>query len=284
VAIPETPVTNQKLVLALVIVGIAGSACRGPGEDADAFQWTNALPAGAVVHLRDGAGDITVRPAVGQAAVITGSRQWKRSRASDIKFEVTQDGNDYYVCAMWRGSGKCGESGYKGRSTGGLLSMFSLFHRANDASAHFVADIPTNVTVDAKTSNGSVTVDGMSAGVSARAVNGSVVASNVSGQLNLSTTNGNVRLVSGALAPADSIRLTTTNGSIRAELPADADGAFDLMVVNGLMKSDFPVPSTSGITNGKHLRGQIGTSGRIVKMRTVNGTVSVTRRAAPTTH
>jgi DUF4097 and DUF4098 domain-containing protein YvlB len=98
--------------------------------------------------------------------------------------------------------------------------------------------------------------------VSARAVNGSVVASNVSGQLNLSTTNG----------------------SIRAELPADAEGAFDLMVVNGLMRSDFPVPSTSATMNGKHLLGQIGTSGRIVKMRAVNGTVSVLRRAAPTTH
>jgi hypothetical protein len=255
-------VTNQKLVLALVVVALAASACRSPGEDADAFQWTNALPAGSVVHLRDGAGDITVRPAVGQVAVVRGSRQWKRSRSSDIKFEVTQNGNDYYVCAMWRGSGKCGESGYRGRTTARFLSMFSLFHRANDASAHFVAEIPTNVTVDAKTSNGSVTVDGMSAGVSARAVNGSVVASNVSGQLNLSTTNG----------------------SIRAELPADAEGAFDLMVVNGLMRSDFPVPSTSATMNGKHLLGQIGTSGRIVKMRAVNGTVSVLRRAAPTTH
>ena len=277
-------VTNQKLVLALVVVGVASAACHSPGEDADAFQWTDTLPAGAVIHLRDGAGDITVRPAAGQAAVVRGSRQWKRSRASDIKFEVTQDGNDYYVCAMWRASGKCGESGYRGRSTGGFLTMFSLFHRANDASAQFVAEIPTNVTVDAKTSSGSVTVDGMSAGVSARAVNGSVVASNVSGQLNLSTTNGNVRLVSGALSPLDSVRLSTTNGSIRAELPADAQGAFDLMVVNGLLRSEFPVPATNASSNGKHLRGQIGTSGRIVKMRTVNGMVSVYRRAAPTTH
>jgi len=33
--------------------------------------------------------------------------------------------------------------------------MFSLFHRGNDASADFVAEIPANVVVDARTTLGS---------------------------------------------------------------------------------------------------------------------------------
>ena len=69
------------------------------------------------MHVRNGAGDIAIRRASGQTAVVNGSKSWRRSRRNDIRFVVTQSGNDYYVCAMWRASGKCGGSGYRGRQT-----------------------------------------------------------------------------------------------------------------------------------------------------------------------
>ncbi|HEX3866294.1 MAG TPA: hypothetical protein VHV78_06045, partial [Gemmatimonadaceae bacterium] len=48
---------------------LLAAACSRPGENDRAFQWTNQLPPGAVVHLRDGAGDISVRRGKGQAVV-----------------------------------------------------------------------------------------------------------------------------------------------------------------------------------------------------------------------
>lgn len=276
--------TNRIAVLAAVPI-IAVAACSSPGADDRAFQWTDQVPAGSVVHLRDGSGDITIRRAAGPSALVTGSRRWRRGRSSDIHFVMKQEGNDYYLCAMWRGSGRCGSSGYRGRQTGSFLTMFSLFHRGSDARADFVAEVPANVVVDALTTNGSVQVNGMMAGVTAKTVNGTVEAANVSGPVTLATTNGNVRLSIDSLADADVVRLSTTNGGIRAELPANLQGNFDLSTVNGVVKSDFPIPPSSSSSHAnRHLQGQIGSLARVVKMRTINGTVSVTGRAAPATH
>jgi len=265
-------------------LALAAAACSHAGYDDQAFKWTSDLPAGATVHLLDGAGEITVRPASAQSASVTGTRRWRRGRERDIRFVVSHAGNDYYVCAMWRNSGSCGARGYRGKNTNGFLAMFSLFHRTTDASADLVAEIPANVMVEARTSNGSVRVAGIAAGVTARTANGNVDASDVSGPLSLATTNGDVRLSAAAIAPSDAISLTTTNGNIRADLPANTEGAFDLSVVNGSVQSDFPLNQMSRARIGRHLVGQIGSSTRAVKMRSVNGGVFVTSRPAATAH
>jgi hypothetical protein len=275
---------KNRLVIAAA-VAVAATACSRPGAEDRAFQWTNELPAGSVVHVRNGAGDIVIRRATAQTALVNASKSWRRSRRNDIRFVVTQSGNEYYICAMWRASGKCGASGYRGRQTSSFLSMFSLFHRGNDASADFTAELPANVVVDARTTFGSVQIDGLTSGVTARTSNGTVQASNVSGPLSLTTMNGNVELTTAdALSPSDEIRLTTTNGTIRAELPAGIDGNFDLSVVNGAVQSDLSLPSSSRSRHGGHLQGQIGSSNRVVKMRAVSGMVSLRTRGTPSTH
>jgi hypothetical protein len=268
----------------LAAAAIAATACSRPRSDERAFEWTNRLPAGAVVHLLDGAGDIIVRRAAGQTALVSGSKRWQRSRARDIHFVVNQVGTDYYVCAMWRGSGQCGEKGYHGRQTNGLLTMFSLFHRGNDASADLVAEIPANVVIDARTVLGSVQIDGMAAGVTARTTSGTVQASNVSGPLSLTTSQGDVHLVTDSLADSDEVHLSTTRGQIHAELPQNFAGNFDLSVVNGTVRSDLPLSLASRSRAGRHLQGQIGLSTRIVKMRAVTGGVTVLTRSTPATH
>lgn len=268
----------------LFIVGAALStaACGHRAHEDNPFRWTSQLPPGTVVHLRDGLGSITVRRASGPEAVVSGMRQWRRGRAPDVNFAITQDGKDYYICAMWRGSGKCAEHGYRGRRSGGFLTIFSLFHRSSDASAQIIAELPPNVAVDARTTTGTVQIDGITGGVTARATNGTVQAWNVSGPLSLSATNGNVRVTADSLAPTDSVILTTTNGTVRAELPPGLQGAFDLSTVNGSVSSDFPIPSATSGRVGRHLEGQIGQSNRLVKLRAVNGTVTLASRGAPT--
>jgi hypothetical protein len=262
---------------------VTSAACRGPGEDANAFQWTGQLPAGATVHLRTGVGSIVVRRVAGNSVTVNGSRHWTKSRAGDVKFLMNQIGNDYYVCAMWRNSGKCGGGTYRGRQTGGFLTMFSLFHRGSDAVADLVADLPAGIVIDAKTTSGSVSIDGATAGVTGLSSNGTVRASNVSGPIVLTTQNGDVSLSSDTLADTDSIRLSTSNGSIHAMLPATLQGTFDLSTVNGVVQSDFPLPQAPKARIGRHLVGQIGGSARSVKMRSVNGMVSVVGRATPAT-
>lgn len=269
-------------VAAFAVLLVAATACSHAGSD-DSFQWTTELPPGSTVHLRNGSGEISVRPASGQTVVVNGSRRWRRGRAKDIQFVVEpHGGNEYFVCAMWRGSGTCGKN-YRGKGGNGFLSMFSLFHHTSDASASIVAEVPANVVVDAKTSNGTVRIDGIAAGVKALTANGNVEATNVSGPLTLETVNGNVKLSADAIAPSDPINLSTTNGTIRAQLPANTEGSFDLSVVNGTVKSDLPLPQMPNGHMNRHLQGQIGSSTRVVKMRSINGAVVVTTRSADAT-
>ena len=274
---------RRKRSLVVMAAALLASACVHRAHEDVPFHWTTQLPSGAVVHFRDGVGNITIRRAAGSAASVTGVRRWRRGRSGDLRFVMKQDGSDYYVCAMWRGSGTCGASGYHGRRTGSFLDIFSLFHRGTDATADLVAELPPGVVVDARTTSGSVQIDGVTAGVTAHTTNGTVQAWNVSGPLTLSTTNGNVRVTADSLAPADSVILTTTNGTVRAELPATVQGTFDLSTVNGSVSSDFPIPAATGGRVGRHLQGQIGQSTRLVRLRAVNGTVTLTSRGIPTT-
>ena len=270
--------TRAATLVGALLASLQVTACSRGGSD-QAFRWSGSVPPGATVHLRDGVGNIDVRHTGGQTVVVDGSRQWRRSRSRDIRFVVSHVGNDYYVCAMWRSSGRCGSSGYRGRQTGGFLTMFSLFHHGSDATADFTMDLPAGVALDATTVNGSVHVDGATSGVTAKTINGSVEATNVRGPVALHTVTGDVSLSIDSLADSDSVRLETVNGSIHAELPTNLQGAFDLSVVNGFVHSDIAVPaqaSRSGII--RRLRGQVGSSSRAVRMRTVNGTISVVGR------
>lgn len=265
-------------------IAVLAVGCNRPGSDDRAFKWSSEVPAGTVLHLRDGVGNITVRRAFGQQLTVNGGRRWRRSRSKDVRFEVARTGNDVFVCAMWSGSGRCAATGYKGRSTGGFLNMFSLFHRSSDASADFVVEVPANVRVDAKTTNGAVDIDGSAAGVIARVTNGNVSARNVSGPIALATTNGNVGLSIDSIADSDSIRVSATNGNIQAELPAALQGRFDLSASNGRVHSNLPlpVPSAQSGKSTRHIQGQVGTLSRLVRLHTLNGVVSVTARGAPT--
>ena len=256
------------------------AACSRPGSD-QSFEWSNELPAGAVVHIRDGAGNIRVTRSTGQDAVVRGSRHWRRSRSSDIRFVVENRDGAYYICAMWRNSGQC-DRNYRGRNTSSLLSMLSLFHRSSDASADFDVELPANVRVDVSTNTGSVQIDGLSAGVTARALNGTIRATNVGGPLSLGAINGDVRLSADSLLPNDSVRLETINGSVHAELPATTEGNFDLSTSNGTVRSDIPLPAETSSRARRHLSGQVGTSTRTVRLHTVNGAVILTTRAAGT--
>jgi hypothetical protein len=268
----------MRLNVGLIGAAVLLAACSRPGSD-QAFQWSNQLPAGTVVHIRDGAGSIKISRSNDQQAVVRGSRHWRRSKASDVKFVVENRDGQYYICAMWRNSGKCDQK-YRGRNTSTLLSMLSLFHRSSDASADFEAILPANVVVDAQTYIGSVQIDGLTAGVTARALNGTVRASNVSGPLVLSSINGDVRLVADSLSPTDSVRLSTVNGSVHADLPATTQGNFDLATTNGTVHSDIPLPAEASSRVRRHLSGQIGTATRSVRLHTTNGRVVLSARGA----
>lgn len=253
-------------------------ACDRPHNNPNAFDWSDSLPAGSTLHVRDGNGEITVRAARGPTTTVVASTHWRRGRDRDIRFVTRTVGNDIYVCAMWRGSGSCGARDYRGaRPSGGILTMFSLFRHRTDASADFVVEVPSTVRLDAVTTNGNVSVQGADAGVVAHTINGDVRAADVGGSVSLTTVNGDVQLGLQSMEGVDSIAMRTTNGSVHAALPSDLAGRLELSTVNGDIRSDFPLPATEG--HGRRtIETALGTNPRTIRLRTTNGGISLIKR------
>jgi hypothetical protein len=259
-------------------LALAVSACSRRTRDVpEAFAWREQLPAGSSIHIRNGLGQITVVAARDSMVHVTGGKRWRRGRERDIAFQVVRsgNGNDVYVCAMWRGSGRCGASGYRGKRTDTFLSYFSLFHRTTDARASLVVELPPGINVDAKTTNGAVTIRGVQGDVNARSVVGSITATGLhGGDVKLATTTGSIQLHVDSLRGVDSIQATTVNGAVTASLPADADGDFDLSTTAGRVVTEFPLMTAEGRRSNRAI-GRIGTGTRLIKLRATHGSVAV---------
>ncbi|HEX7018512.1 MAG TPA: DUF4097 family beta strand repeat-containing protein [Gemmatimonadaceae bacterium] len=260
------------------IVLLAVAACNRPHHLANAFAWSDSLPAGATLHLRDGNGDITVQPSPGASVTVTASKHWNRGREGDITFQTRRVGSDVYVCAMWRNSGTCGARDYRGaRPRGGILTMFSIFRHRSDAAADFVVQAPAGLHLDVVTTLGDIVVEDAKAGVVGRTANGDVKATEVGGNVALTTSNGDAQASVASIQGVDSISLRTTNGDVHATLPADLSGQLELSTVNGDIRSDFPIPQTQGYGR-RTIEATLGSSPRLVRLRTTNGDVVVTKR------
>jgi DUF4097 and DUF4098 domain-containing protein YvlB len=140
--------------------------------------------------------------------------------------------------------------------------------------ASFDVMLPPGVRVDASTVNGRVTVTEAGSDVRASTVNGDIRASTMGGALALKTVNGSIRARAASLAKDAPIQLETVNGSVRAELPTPLDADVLLATVNGRITTDFLVAVT-GRSSSREVRGSIGSGGRPVELRTVNGSVEL---------
>lgn len=264
---------------AALLVGAALSlgACRRDAREApDAFSWSDELAPGTTVHLRTMNGEVTVRGTAEREAHIQGLKRWRRGRGRDVRFVMSRDGDDVFVCAIWvRRGGRCGDERYGPRPPR-WLAIFSLFRRRTDMSASFEVALPAGVRVDASTVNGRVTVTEAGADVRAETVNGDIRASTMGGALALTTVNGSIRARVASLEKDAQVRLETVNGSVQAELPPSVAAEVHLETVNGQISTDFPV-AVRGAASKREVRGTIGDGGPTVELKTVNGSVELRR-------
>jgi putative adhesin len=266
-------------LLALFAVMACG---RRAHDSPDAFRWEAELEPGTTIHLRTGTGRIDVTPGSSRFARVTGATHWV-GRNDPIRFAWKRDGDELYVCALRSSRSDCDEdSGSFGDSGHSWLDIFSLFkRRSTNAMASFRVEIPSQVKVDARTMSGTISLSGVTGGISAETVNGSIDIHHAAGAVEAKSTNGNIDAVIDSLAADDEVTLKGVNGSMTAVLPPDFEAEVDLSTVNGGIRSDFAV-TTEGELSKRHLHGQIGSSSREITLKTVNGNVSLLRAAGET--
>lgn len=131
---------------------------------------------------------------------------------------------------------------------------------------------PANVD----TSNGSVVVTNHTGRLYVDTSNGSVHLTNIDGRVNADTSNGSVvvTLAPGQIGPLD---LDTSNGSITVQVGPAFEGAVTLQTANGAISVDDP---TGRITSTKLSRNRgrivVGSGGEPSKLDTSNGGIRIT--------
>ena len=266
-------------LLALFAVMACG---RRAHDSPDAFRWEAELEPGTTIHLRTGTGRIDVAPGSTRFARVTGATHWV-GRNDPIRFAWKRDGDELYVCALRSSRSDCDEdSGSFGDSGHSWLDIFSLFkRRSTNAMASFRVELPSQVKVDARTMNGSISLSGVTGGIDAATVNGSIDIHHAAGAVEAKSTNGSIDAVIDSLASDEEVTLESVNGSMTAVLPPDLEAEVDLRTVNGSIRSDFAV-TTEGELSKRRLHGQIGSSSREITLKTVNGNVSLLKSTGGT--
>jgi hypothetical protein len=136
---------------------------------------------------------------------------------------------------------------------------------------------PTSSNFKLEAFNGSIAVQAVTGNVDFHTENGSVRLDQVAGEVNGGTTNGSLAI--DVAGNSHNIRASTTNGSIRLNLPENYSAKVEASTVNGRVHCDFDAARISDI-NGKITSLVLGAGGPVIEARTVNGSIHIGRKTS----
>lgn len=137
--------------------------------------------------------------------------------------------------------------------------------------------VPARTDLDLRTHNGGISLTGVRGRTEFETMNGGVRLSDAGGSLRGRTTNGGVKVaLTGTQWDGEGLDVTTTNGGVVLEVPADYNAHLETGTVNGGINIDFPV-RVQGRLN-RQLSTDLGSGGPTIRAVTTNGGVTVKRR------
>lgn len=165
------------------------------------------------------------------------------------------------------------------------------------ANAKLIVSLPASSDLSARSGDGSIDVERVSGRVDLSSGDGSIRARDLGGDvtvhtgdgrvtldgkfatLKASTGDGSVHVRAGAgSSPAGDWAITTGDGSITLEIPEGFSGNLDAHTGDGRVRvEDVTVSNVSGELHRNSLKGQLGSGGRVVKLRTGDGSIVLKR-------
>lgn len=132
--------------------------------------------------------------------------------------------------------------------------------------------------VEIRTSNGNITAAGCDGDLSASSSNGKLAAQvHRGGTVSLVTTNGRVECDLALLQPGKPVSINTTNGDVAVLLPVDASVLLDVTTSSGdIVVSGFTVQYEQ--QSRTRVRGRIGSGATTVTIVTSNADVAISPR------
>jgi len=148
---------------------------------------------------------------------------------------------------------RSGDGSIRGRDVGGEVRAHT-----GDGSIKFEG---VNGVLDVDTGDGSVAASGKLTSVRARTGDGSVT----------------IRADAGS-SPASDWEITTGDGSVTLELPDGFNGELDAHTGDGgIHMNDITLSNVTGQIGKNSVRGRLGSGGRLVRLRTGDGSITLRR-------
>ena len=142
--------------------------------------------------------------------------------------------------------------------------------------------VPKGLTVDLRTTNGGVRLNGLSGEIHAKTTNGGVKGTNlVIDSLEASVVNGGVEIELGSpLDATDAVEITTVNGGVTLSLPAESKATIAARAVNGGVRASDELKIEKEEAANEHearrrLNGTMNGGGARVNISTTNGGVRI---------
>lgn len=143
-----------------------------------------------------------------------------------------------------------------------------------NVTVNFWIKTPEEVNIEASSTNGSVEAVGIVGYTSIHTTNGKIIAEEIEGPVQAGTTNGSIYVDIQTDDLDDDIDLHTVNGSIKLIIDKDIEADVSISTVNGSISTDFPL-EVQGKWGPKNVHGEINGGGPLIKLETVNGSISI---------
>jgi hypothetical protein len=277
---------RRSSVLALVLMaGLTVSACDiqagenghfsfdiTQGKATDTWSRTYKVEANGRFELININGRIIAEPTDGTEVVVEGRRTAK-GRSDEVakenlaKLEIREEVGPSRVRVESRAPRMSGLGGHE---------------------IQWIVKVPKGLTVDLRTVNGGVRIDGLSGEIHARTTNGGVKGQNIIPEsIEASSVNGGVEIELGAaLDSTDSIELSTVNGGVSLAMPSESKATVSARAVNGGVRvNDLDIKQdedASPSERKRRLSGTLNGGGAKVNMSTTNGGVRLSRIGSKT--
>jgi hypothetical protein len=251
----------------------AGNAVADNQED---FRWQGRIQSGQTLEVKGVNGSVRAEGTSGSQIEVVAEKSSRRSDTKAVEIRVLEHAGGVTICAVYP-SDDASRPNECQPGRGGRMNVHN-----NDVQVNFIVKVPAGVRFAGRTVNGDVEAQRIGGDVDASTVNGSIEIS-ASGIAQASTVNGSIKALMGSGAWADELKFNTVNGSITLDFPSNLGADLRAETLNGDISSDFPMNMESaqegGMGRPRRIAATIGSGGRALNLKTVNGDIKL-RRAA----
>jgi hypothetical protein len=252
----------------LAIAGTLATASAAQAQET--WTWNTAMAPGQVLEIKGINGGITAVSAGSGEARVAAVKTGRRSRPAEVTIEVIQHERGVTICAVYP-QGRARQANECRPGPGGRMNVEN-----NDVEVEWTVRVPEGVRLMAMTVNGSVEGTNLTGDVTARTVNGDVTLT-TSGVVRAATVNGAVDVTMGRADWNGTVSLESINGSVTATMPATLSAVVNASTVTGSIDTDFPL-TVSGRFGSRRIQGAVGSGGRQLELKTVNGSIALRQR------